>query len=226
MSDGGSGGQTTNAVKRLLSNPTDPVNNVSQNEVDRLKTSSHIVRRNYYTITQAAEDIRTQGNLLVDQSTPRESAKAEVYTILHNYLNSLYAFNDQAVMLIDRHVNESVNGRDLAPYPTDTGAIGYAKKAVFLRGLRNEFVHGEYKSLEFVFRGTDDGRDIYHLEFDEGTFKSRAVLSRYRQPSTYLGFLDRRTGMFRYPIVYIANFHNGYFNDFSQDCITWLQSGV
>lgn len=211
MSGGGSG--STNSIEQLIGTRTGgPTQSVSANEISRIRVSANIVRQNYDALEDFVDGKIDKDALFIVHATTRQEAVSYLYGHLHNYLSSLYSFNEQ--------MWEKVNDGTSQSFPKSrftSGRSQYSEKLAFIRGLRHDVQHGEYGCLSLDCRHSVGDFRIYCIEFDEQAFRTGSV----DHPHDHLRHTSQQDRL--YPLPYIATFHKQHFNGFVGDAVDWLQ---
>jgi hypothetical protein len=208
------GGGSTNSIDQLIGAQTGgPTRPVSSNEISRIRVSANIVRQNYSALEDFVDGKIDRDALFIVHNATQQEAIPYLYGHVHNYLSSLYSFNEQ----MWEKVNAGVSSH---PFPKSrfiSGRSRYSEKLAYIRGLRHDVQHGEYGCLSLDCRHSVGNFKIYCIEFDEQAFKQGSV----DQPHDHLRHTNQQDR--QYPLPYIADFHKRYFNDFVDDSVDWLQ---
>ncbi|USZ67440.1 hypothetical protein NGM10_11960 [Halorussus salilacus] len=202
-----------NTIEQLLGTRTGgPRSAVSQDVINRVRVSANIVRQNFDELEDFVDGRLDNDALFIVYTPNGGEAASYLYKHIHNYLSSLYSFNEQ----IRERVNDLAPENSITKQDIISGQSFYSERLAFLRGLRHDVQHGEYNSLKLDCRHTAGNFRIYCVEFNEQAFSSGAV----RHPPDYLRHTNQRDR--RYPLPYIAEFHKQYFNGFVDDSVDWL----
>lgn len=208
------GGSSTNSIEQLIGTRTGgPTQSVSNNEISRIRVSANIVRQNYDTLEDFVDGKIDQDALFIVHNTTQQEAISYLYGHLHNYLSSLYSFNEQVREKVD-------NGLPAQSFPKSrfiSDRTPYSEKLAFIRGLRHDVQHGEYGCLSLDCRRSVGNFKIYCIEFEKKAFRQGSV----NHPHVHLRHTNKQDR--KYPLPYIADFHKQYFNDFVDDSIDWLK---
>lgn len=215
---------STNRVDQLLRDAASPHLPVQQHELNRLQRSAWIVHRNFYDIDQLGDDVVQSGMIESPDGLDERTIRTEVFKRVHNYLASLYSFNEQARAIIDdKYTDRTIDKGDFLPNPDETrsaSAPEYIKRLVFLWGLRNQFTHEQYRCLALERESTHDGAEYFNLTFRE-TLYSPTPKGGLEESGDYLRYSDSRDR--EHPLCYIGEFHQEYFNEFETDLNDWCR---
>lgn len=205
---------TTNTIEQLLGTRTGgPSRSVPQDVINRVRVSANVVRQNFDELEVFVDGKLDRDALFIVYAPNGGEAASYLYRHTHNYLSSLYSFNEQ----VRETVNELAQDCVITGPDVIAGGSPYSEKLAFLRGLRHDVQHGEYGSLTLKRRHTAGDFRIYCVEFDEQAFRTGTV----RHPPDYLRHTNRQER--KYPLPYVAEFHKQQFNRFVEDAIDWLQ---
>lgn len=230
-------GDGTSPPEKLLGRPCVPDHPVSQTELDNLDTSELIAHRNFRELAEFVEGSLDEGGYIVVAAddepdglplTALENQRSKLHQRLHNYLASIYSFNEQVRELINVKI-EAVEEREA---PLDRGAFVpntstlYTRKLAFVRGLRVDAQHGDFACIRTEPVSdpdpslASDGETVYRIEFDKDSFRGGFT----ETPDKYLGHApDER---FRYPLAYLETFHREYFVEFAHETQAWFEEGM
>lgn len=230
------GGGSQSPPEKLLGRACTPENPVVRPEVDRLEAAELIAHRNFRDLIEFVDgNMETGGCLIVSPAdepaemplTAFEAERSKLYKYLHNYLASIYSFNEQIRELI----NLKIGSEDDTDNPLGVGAFVpnnrtlYTQELAFVRGLRVDAQHGEFSAVntepaDFPSVDTNDGGDVYWIKFDKNAFREGTT----NNPDKYLS--DRKDNSFDPPLGYLYSFHREYFVDFAQKTEEWFESGI
>lgn len=215
---------STNSVDQLLHDADSPNLPIQQHELDRLKRSAWIVHRNFYDIDQLGNDVVQSGMVDSPEGLDERTIRTEVFKRVHNYLASLYSFNEQARSIIDnKYTDREVGKSDFLPDPNgdrSASAPDYIKRLVFLWGLRNQFTHEQYRCLALERDAAHDGEEYFTLKFRE-TLYAPTPKGGLEESGDYLRYSDATDR--DHPLCYIGEFHQTCFNEFETDLNKWCR---
>lgn len=215
---------STNTVDQLLHDGQSPNLPIKQHELNRLQRSAWIVHRNFYDLDQLGDTIAHDGLINPPDELDDRTVRTEVFKRVHNYLASLYSFNEQARTIIDeKYTGGSVEKDDFLPDPDKTQNAStpeYIERLVFLWGLRNQFTHEQYRCLTLERDSTHDGETYFTLKFRESLYAPKPK-GGLEESGEYLRYSDRRDRS--HPLCYIAEFHQNEFNEFESDLNEWCR---
>lgn len=220
--------------EKLLGTPCTPERQVSKNEWQNLVVSEFVAHHNFQELERFVDGSLAEGFVLVSHDSERPNlpldAKAyhrtKLYRHLHNYLSSLYSFNEQVRLLInlkrgDPQEPHSPLGRG-AFVPEDSTI--YTQKLAFLRGLRVDVQHGDFRSVRLRRVPNpdpslvNDDSDVYQIVFDKESFRNGFAES----PDKYLQYVS--DSKLEYVTAYIEQFHKNEFGDFADQTCQWFEA--
>lgn len=209
---------STNTVDQLLGHTNGPESPVQDREVTRARSSAYIVHGNYDRLDQMCDSIATAGLVQVEDGTDETDVSNEIHRRVHNYLTSLYSYNEQVRDTLSRHLTEDIHKGYFLPDQDNTGAPEYVQRLTFLWGLRNDFQHNDYWCLRVEHEATRDGYDYYHLRFQKQFFNATPK-GDLDSAGDYLAHSPDSDQ--EYPLPYIGDFHRNLFNQFERDFDEW-----
>lgn len=191
---------------------------VTKDELARFEMSRTIVLGNFVDLKEFVDgDVGRDAWIVVHDSQETQAVARTLFQHLHNYLASLYSFNEQVREVVnDKTTGHAVEKRDFSPHKGDSPSCDYVKKLAFLRGIRHSMQHGDYRSLDFTSVDAKNGFEFWEVTFDQQAFTNGVV----DYPKSYLQYGN--PGRMARPLQYVADFHRHYFLDFVQDCVGWL----
>lgn len=212
-----------NAVDALLGVRTGgPTANapVTKEEFARFEISRTIVLENFADLKAFVDgEIEADAWIVIHDSQEPQAVARTLFQHLHNYLASLYSFNEQIRELVnDKTRGATIEKRDFSPHRGESPACEYVERLAFLRGLRHSMQHGDYRSLDFRPVDKTNGFEFWEVTFDRMEFENGTV----NHPRSFVQY-GRAESMAR-PLRYVADFHRNSFLDFSRDCLGWLQT--
>lgn len=152
------GGRGQSPPEKLLGRACIPENSVVRPEVDRLEAAELIAHRNFRDLQRFVDGSMDEGGCLIvspaDEPagmplTAFESERSKLYKYLHNYLASVYSFNEQVRELI----NLKIGSEQETDKPLKMGAFVpndrtlYTQEIAFVRGLRVDAQHREFSGI-------------------------------------------------------------------------------
>lgn len=215
---------STNCVDQLLCDADSPNCTIKQHELKRLQRSAWIVHRNFYDIDQLGANVTQDAMISSPNEFDEKTIRTEVFKRVHNYLSSLYSFNEQARTIInEKYTVREVTRGDFLPNPDETrstSAPDYIKQLVFLWGLRNQFTHEQYRCLELELNSSHDEEEYFKLIFRE-TLYSPTPKGGLAESGDYLRYSSAQER--EHPLCYIGTFHQECFNEFESDLNDWCR---
>lgn len=210
-------------IQAIIGSDIEPTSGLSNSDKTRLTASKRVVDQNYYELDQYIDGALATNPIYICPQERRQEAGFEVLRLLHNYLASLYSFNETVRVLCNRHTSDEItlssnaftpaSGNDTDPY--------YSRKLTFLRGLRTDFQHGGFSGLTFESAGELGGFGGYHVVFDERSFLEESGL---RNPQRFL--VETNESERRYPLCFIAGFHTARLQSFYEGLEAWFESVI
>lgn len=206
-------------LQTFCGSPIEPTRGLSHQNKTRLMAAKRVLDLNYYEIDQYIDGELATNPIYLCLQEQREDSGFEVLRLLHNYLASLYSFNETIRTLFNRHTPENIclsNG-DFTPASGGTDVSYYGRKLSFLRGLRTDFQHGGFACLYFESVGELGEFAGYHIRFDKQAFINDSGL---RSPTRFLGYTNESEQ--QHPICYIARFHTHILQKFYENIEEWF----
>ena len=209
---------STNTIDQLLGHTNGPTATVEDRVVTRARSSAYIVHGNFDRLAQMCDDITTDGSILVAKGTNKTDVSNEIHRRVHNYLSSLYSFNEQIRNILNRYLTEDIHKGYFLPARNNVGAPEYVHRLMFLWGLRNDFQHSDYWCLRVEHEARRDEYDYYHLRFQKQFFTATPK-GDLDSAGDYLAHSPDSDQ--EYPLPYIGDFHRNLFNQFERDFDAW-----
>lgn len=214
MSDRGS----TNTIDQVLGHSAGPSDPVTSRDLTRARSSAYIVHGNFNKLAEMCEDISTTGLVAVGSGTDKTDVENEVYRRVHNYVSSLYSYNEQIRQILNKRLDQHIGKDYFLPARDNKAAPEYIRRGTFLWGLRNDFQHGDYWCLSVEFERSDNGHDFYHLYFRKRDFEATPK-GNLNDSSDYLAHAPDSDQT--YPLPYIGDFHRNLFSEFESAFESW-----
>lgn len=211
---------STNAIDQLVGHTSGPSEPITDRDLTRARSSAYIVHGNFHELAQLCDDITITGTIVVDEGADETDVENEVYRRVHNYVSSLYSYNEQIRSILDARLTQRIGKGHFLPARNDRAAPEYTRRGTFLWGLRNDFQHGDYWCLRVEYEGTRDGSDCYHLIFQKRDFEAtpRGDLDSAGDYLAHAPDEDQR-----YPLPYIGDFHRNLFSEFENAFEAWCE---
>lgn len=209
---------STNTIDQLLREQSVPTHPITDRDVKRARSSAYIVHGNFDALARACEDVTTTGLVEVDVGVAETDVTNEIYRLVHNYVSSLYSYNEQIRDILTKRLDEEITKGYFLPDRNDAGAPEYVQRLTFLWGLRNDFQHGDYWCLSVEREASRNGHDYYHLYFEKQDFEATPE-GDLDEAGDYLAHAPDSDQ--RYPLPYIGDFHRNLFTEFEQDFESW-----
>ncbi len=230
-------GDGSSPPEKLIGRCCVPEHPVSQTELDNLDTSELIAHRNFRELAEFVDGPLEEGGYVVvspdDEPdglplTALEDQRSKLHQRLHNYLASIYSFNEQVRELI----NVKIGDAEEATIPLSRGTFVpntstlYTRELAFVRGLRIDAQHGDFACIRAEPIPDPDpslarsDETVYRIEFDKSSFRGGFT----ETPDKYLGHAP--DGRFRHPLAYVETFHREYFVEFAHETQAWFAEGT
>lgn len=141
------GSGSTNTIDQLLGHTSGPADPVTDRDLTRARSSAYIVHGNFNELARMCDNISTTGLIVVATGTETTDVENEIYRRVHNYVSSLYSYNEQIRQILNKHLNQHIGKNYFLPAPENKAAPEYVRRGTFLWGLRNDLQHGDYWCL-------------------------------------------------------------------------------
>lgn len=197
-----------------------PTEAVSEQDRRRLTVAKTVLDTNYMELTDYIDGELTTNPVFICSKAEKRDAGFEVLRLLHNYLSSLYSFNESVRVLFNRYTADDVylGSSDFTPEDDEDGTY-YERKLAFLRGLRTDFQHGGFSCLDFKKAGELGAFTGYHVEFNRQSFVNDSGL---RDPEAFLRHTNENER--RYPLCFVGQFHKEALKSFYGATEAWFDS--
>ncbi|NKE37307.1 hypothetical protein GWG54_16080 [Natronococcus sp. JC468] len=209
---------STNTIDQLLGHTEGPTDPITDRDLTRARSSAYIVHGNFHELAQICDDISTTGTIIVEEGADKTDVENEVYRRVHNYVSSLYSYNEQIRSILNKRLNRHIKKGYFLPARDNKAAPDYVRRGTFLWGLRNDFQHGDYWCLSVQYEGTQNGSDCYQLHFQKREFEATPK-GDLDSASDYLVHASDEDQ--RYPLPYIGSFHRNLFSEFENAFEEW-----
>lgn len=209
---------STNTIDQLLGHTRGPSDPVTERDLTRSRSSAYIVHGNFNELAGMCDDITTTGFIIADDGEDRTDVENEVYRRVHNYVSSLYSYNEQIRAILNKCLDQSIGKGYFLPAPDNKGVPEYVRRATFLWGLRNDFQHGDYWCLSIEHERSRKAKDYYHLYFKKRRFEATAK-GNLDGSGDYLAHAPDSDQ--KYPLPYIGDFHRNLFSAFENAFESW-----
>jgi len=213
-------GGSTNTIDLLLGGVVEPARPVRQRDITRARSSAYIVHGNFRELAGLCENISESGLIVADTATPATDVENEVYRRVHNYVSSLYSYNEQIRNALDNCLDVSVGKEIFLPTAADKSTPLYVQRGAFLWGLRNDFQHGDYWCLSVTQEQTDSETTRYHLRFNKLDFEPTPS-GDADSAGRYLAHAP--DSAYEYPLPYFGSFHRNLFTEFEAAFESWCE---
>lgn len=207
-------------VQVLVGEPTTPRRRLADRDAVRLDAAKRTLDQNYFEIDEYVDgDLATNPMLVCPQDRRREEA-FETIRLLHNYLSSLYSFNETVRVLFNDYTATGTRLRtgDFTPASGGSTRSYYGRKLSFLRGIRTDFQHGGFSCLSFEKTGELGDFGGYHVEFQRESFVEESGVDGANR---FLQHTNQREQ--RYPLCFVDRFHRETVREFHEDTEAWFE---
>lgn len=194
-------------IQRILDTSVTPAFGLSDEDMESLSASYLIADANYAELKSSSDD----SLLEIEEGADATSVRFEAIRLLHNYLSSLYSYNEHLADLVDEHVEPEVKGNTM----WRSSNTQYSRELRFLIGLRADCQHGDFSGIR-----TEIYENRYlSLRFDESGFQDGRV-----EDSEW--YLEHTTPKTRKDILeFVFGFHER-LRGFHEDSLEWFGSVV
>lgn len=207
-------------IQRLLGADVTPDENLSASDRTRLSVAKRTLDQNYGDVAGYIDGDLAEDPIFVCRDEDRKNRGFEVLRLLHNYLSSLYSFNEAVRVLVTAYTPEdlSLSAGCFLPGSWDDG-LHYTRKLAFLRGLRTDFQHGGFSCLTFERVGAIGVLAGYRVVFERDAFVENSGIDG---PERFLhGTNDSER---RQPLSFVRGFQEETLRTFYADLEGWFDS--
>lgn len=199
-----------------------PVRALTGEDSDAFDTIVTIADLNFTTIDNFIDgDTKNDPHFFTDRQNA-EVRISRLLTILHNYLATIYSYNENLVTVLPDYLPSGVS------CPTTGELAGtsctqrsqYTKQFNFVLGLRTDAQHGTFSGFEITDEPWDERRRKHHAKFDRDGFVNG---TRLNDMEVYLQYTNNRER--EYIVSFLARFHQSTFQRFHRDLIIWFDQG-
>jgi hypothetical protein len=163
---------TLTTIQRLLTGDDILTRQLRAIDRTRLQSTLTIIDANFADLEGFIDgDLREDAYFVVESDRDEDIQRNafEVYRLLHNYLASLYSFNEAVRVTVTKYLPEEEELIKRHFDPSWRPGVEYTRRLMFLRGLRIAAQHGAFSdTLPVTQWNPDESR--YRLEFDEPAF--------------------------------------------------------
>ena len=208
-------------LQQLCERPVTPTTGLSDDDQTRLTAATRTVNQNGYQLAGYVDGDLVTNPIYICLEEAQQETGFTVLRLLHNYLASLYSYNETVRVLFNEYAPEGTTLTSGAFTPASGGAdvSHYGRKLSFLRGLRTDFQHGGFSCLRFIRAGTLHGFGAYHVEFDRQRFVEDGGLV---DPARFLAHTNGSER--RRPLSFVGRFHRNAFQSFATDVDAWFDA--
>ncbi len=198
-----------------------PTNRLSEEDTIRLSVAKRTLDQNYLEIDEYIDGDLSTNPIFICHQDRREEEGFEALRLLHNYLSSVYSFNETVRVLVNQSTEKNfvLQSSDFTA-SSGSGSTYYARKLSFLRGLRTDFQHGGFSCLAFEKAGELGDFGGYHIIFNRDAFMNDSGL---HDPDRFLRHTNEREQ--RQPLCFVGTFHQTNLQQFYEDVEAWFQEG-
>ena len=211
-------GSADNTIQELLSGAYASTQQLRSDDHERIATMRAITEIAYADLVELIDGPPSEDPyILIGEDSDEPSIVAvEVYSRLHNYLASLYSFNESIRGTVSAYLPEGVELTKANFDPERVPGIEYTRRCYYLRGLRNASQHGAFTDC-LNFKQWDSDSNRWRMELDEATYCNH---ERLDNPSEYLRSVGGN--MYLQPLKFVSSFHNTNFDPFYRSCLDWF----
>lgn len=211
----------TSQLQSLLGSDVAPNSGLSSGARGRLSAAKRALDQNYYELEEYVDGKVPTNPMFICRTERKREEGFEVLRLLHNYLASIYSFNETIRVLCNRHTPASVElaTSDFTSVSDDGSSSYYSRKLGFLRGLRTDFQHGGFSCFSFIKAGELGDFAGYHVRFDRDSFVNDSGL---HAPERFLRHTNESER--RHPLCFIGRFHRTTLQQFYADVESWFDA--
>ena len=208
-------------IERLLQQRAQPEHGLSDDEEGGLARAFVILDSNYSEMVEFIADgydINSNPVHKAEYDTDDiEAQQAEATRLTHNYLSSLYSFNEHIKELVNRKTDGHVSMRPRHFLSFDQRRSDYSRKLTLLWGLRIDFQHGHFLSVKYERHDVTTERVLFRQIFSKKGFVDDSPLNGMGDYLQYTNENERKL-----PFLFISWFHNNELEHFYDDCLDWF----
>lgn len=205
-------------IQALADEAVVPTCELTDSDATRLNAAKRTLDQNFLTLDEYVDGDLARNPIFICHTDARRDEGFEALRLLHNYLSSLYSFNETIRVLFGRQTDCELRTSDFTPTTDGTAQPYYARKLSFLRGVRTDFQHGGFSCLSFERTGRLGDFAGYHVVFDREEFLGESGL---RRPSRFLRFTNENER--RHPLCFVGQFHRNAVQEFFEDTESWFR---
>ncbi len=219
MSDDIDGDSTV--IHSLLGSSYTPQHRLRSADRKRLASAHAIVESSYADVVELVDgNLPTDPYFIVMVEEDVQAVTFEVYKLLHHYLASLYSFNEAVRATVTAYLPPEVALTKRHFRSDESGSrVEYARRLMFLRGLRTAAQHGVFSDCLPVTQWSPSS-NRYRIGFDATAFSQHDRLCG--DPGQYLAHSNQNRQ--REPLRYLESFHTTNFHPFYRDCLAWFET--
>jgi len=208
-------------VQEIAEQAVSPDREISDGNRTRLTVAKRTLDQNYLEIDKYIDGNLETNPIFICHNEDRDNEGYEALRLIHNYLASLYSFNETIRVLFNQHSPDgtSLDVRDFTPASGGTDRLHYSRKLTFLRGLRTDLQHGGFSCFSFDNAGELGNFAGYHIVFERETFIGDSGL---HDPNRFLRHTN--TNEQQYPLCFLGQFHKNTLQTFYEDTDEWFDS--
>lgn len=210
---------STNLFQRTLNLQCRPTRALLGDDADALDTIASIADLNFTTIENFVDDDPEIDPHFYTKAQNRNSSITQILTLLHNYLATVYSYNENLVEILPDYLPAHVPDPETGDFAglSRGNTSQYTKKYNFLLGLRTDAQHGTFSGIKVAGEQVGQVRRKHHVKFDRHEFVNGTRLDDMNQ---YLRHTNRRER--EYVVSFIAGFHRYTFQRFHDDLLEWF----
>ena len=192
-------------IQNIVGETVIPAFGLSEEGEESLSASYLIADANYAELKNNSDD----SLLEIEEGADTTSVRFEAIRLLHNYLSSLYSYNEHLANLVHERVDAEVKGSLI----WRSSGTQYSRDLRFLIGLRADCQHGNFSGIR-----TEVYENRYlSLRFDESGFQNGRV-------NDAEWYLEHTTPKTREDILeFVFGFHER-LREFHEDSLRWFGS--
>jgi hypothetical protein len=207
-------------IEKLLEESAERTSGLSDDEKLAFYNAYAIVENNFVDLATFSDITGESDTAIIKSAANTQSIQTDQFECtryVHNYLSSVYSWNEIIRSLVERHTDDvELTWNMFTSSHDEHPRSQYSRKIGYLRGLRTSCQHGDFSCL--VFERYHEGNEEVHyrLRFDEHQFMTGEV------GGAGLYLQHTRPQRRKYPIDFIDGFHHNEFQHFYQDMCDWF----
>ena len=210
---------SSNLFQQTIDISCEPTQALQGDDRDAFETIVSIADLNFLTISNFVDGpIRSDPHFFSERQNTTVKIN-KLLTIVHNYLATIYSYNENLCEVLPDYLPNSVQAPGTADFAClrRQSRTAYTKKFNFILGLRTDAQHGTFSGFDVTNEPWDENQWKHHLKFDRHGFVNA---TRLNDMSQHLQHTNRRER--EYILSFLAGFHTNTFQAFHDDLMDWF----